>query len=498
LAIALVIVVVVSACGVLLTVTKNPMAEAPKDVFATAMNEYNNTNYRQSHDLFMKSYYGFKNSSDPSNAWNALQWATKAERVPLEYPYNRSEAQDILRQSFPVCTNSTISAFLDSSNTEKIMCDGEYRYFADLAENFQFRNSTLIKGLSEGMGMNPIYDSLAPIVWGNNSNVGPYFNPGTYEVQGNMTIPRDQLPSNGTLQLWIPTPVSTLSQRNVSVVVTPSQYVVHEPDFDSEMGMVYLEIPLDGMSADVEVSVVYKFTTYQQDFHIDSSNVGVYDRSSAEYQKYTASSGSTLITPDISALAYRIIGNETNPYLEAKPIYDYVVMNYPYSKVPHLSLDTRGLPESVYVFDHGYGDCGAQSMFFSALCRAVGIPARSCGGYQLIPGFSGTHFWAEFMLPNYGWVPADVTVAEAADWTYDQSEQNITEFKDFFFGHLDPYRFIIQVDVGVPLVPDAGQVTVMRLAHQSPVAKCITSDRDMDAIIETDWVFTLPDVRSPA
>ena len=498
LAMALVISVVVSVCGAFLFANKTTQTETPKEIFVSAMTEYNNTNYRQSHDLFMNSYRGYTNASDPSNAWNALQWAIKAERVPLEYPYNLSQATEVLKQGFPACDNSTIFAWLDSPNTEKIMCDGEYRYFLDATANFRFRNSTLLRGFSESLGLNPLYDSLAPIVWGNASAAGPYFNPGTYEVRGSMDLQRSLLPQNGTLQLWIPTPVNTMSQRNISVDVTPSQYVVQWPDFGNDMGMIYMEIPMEGMTADLNVSVVYTFTTYQQDFVVDPSNVGAYDRSSAEYLKYTASTGNTLITPEISALGHAIVGNESNPYLKARLIYDYVVKNYLYSHVPHLTLNTLGIPESVYVYEHGYGDCGAQSIFFSALCRSVDVPARSCGGFQMIPGFSGPHFWAEFMLPNYGWLPADVTVAETADWTYNQSEQNMTEFKAFFFGHLDPYRFVIQVDVDEPLVPGEGNVTIIRMVHQSATAKCLTSDQDMDAIIATAFVFTLSEGHAPA
>ena len=496
LAVSLAVVVVASSFGLFLYTTNSTDKETPKGLFVSAMKEYNNTNYSHSHDLFMKSYHGYKNASDSSNAWAALQWAVKAERITLEFPYNRSQAAEILRESFPACDNSTISSWLDSPNNERIMCDGEYLYFGDLAANFRFRNITLIQGFSESLGLNPIYDSLAPIVWRNASTTGPYSEPGTYEVRGNMTVARNLLPQNGTLRLWIPAPVNTMSQRNSSVEVTPSQYVVQWPDFTSDMGMIYMEVPLDGMAADIQVSVVYQFTTYQQDFAIDPSNVGVYDKSSAEYQKFTASYAHTTITPEIAALAHQIVGDELNPYLQAKLIYAYVVEHYTYSHVPHLSLDAKGEHESVYVYEHGFGDCGAQSMFFSSLCRAVDVPARSCGGYQMIPGFAGTHFWAEFLLPNYGWVPVDVTVAEAADWTYNQSEQNMTEFKDYFFGHLDPYRFVIQVDVDEPLVPSEGNVTIMRMAHQSATAVCLSADTDVEAIIATSWSFTLPEVRT--
>jgi len=36
----------------------------------------------------------------------------------------------------------------------------------------------------------------------------------------------------------------------------------------------------------------------------------------------------------------------------------------------------------------------------------------------MITGPAGTHVWAEYYVGGYGWIPADVTVAEGADGSY--------------------------------------------------------------------------------
>ena len=84
--------------------------------------------------------------------------------------------------------------------------------------------------------------------------------------------------------------------------------------------------------------------------------------------------------------AEEIVGNETNPYLQARMIYWYIINTLPYSHAPHIYLDAAGIPESTYVLGTGVGDCGTQSMYFAALCRSLGIPARAVGGYQLGAG----------------------------------------------------------------------------------------------------------------
>ena len=66
-------------------------------------------------------------------------------------------------------------------------------------------------------------------------------------------------------------------------------------------------------------------------------------------------------------------------------------------------------------YQRGFGSCQNQALVFVALCRAVGIPARVAHGINSV-GLDDvsdiedwSHSWAEFYLPNYGWIPADPT-----------------------------------------------------------------------------------------
>jgi hypothetical protein len=52
------------------------------------------------------------------------------------------------------------------------------------------------------------------------------------------------------------------------------------------------------------------------------------------------------------------------------------------------------------------GDCGAIAHFFTGLCRLGGIPTRFIAGCWA-GAMNGVHCWAEFYLPDVGWVPID-------------------------------------------------------------------------------------------
>ena len=58
----------------------------------------------------------------------------------------------------------------------------------------------------------------------------------------------------------------------------------------------------------------------------------------------TASGTNIVITPEMKEKAEEIVGNETNPYLQARMIYWYIVTTLPYSHAPHIYLEAARHP----------------------------------------------------------------------------------------------------------------------------------------------------------
>ncbi|MDD1724454.1 MAG: transglutaminase-like domain-containing protein [Methanospirillum sp.] len=447
------------------------------NLLAGGENEFQNDNLHAATRLFTFAQANYTAAGDTEAALKARDRVTTSRMLTLEFPYNRSTVEEEVAKAFPDASPEEIARWLDANMTATINSDGEILYFSDTVSNIRYHNLVLMQKKTAAGNHTPLYDEITPLTLDpQKTGSDPYGEPVSWKGVGEFSLSRDVLPDNGTLKLWISLPIETGSQTNVTIdSVEPAKYVKSSTGTTADLGLVYLEIPLEEVNdPSVNVTARFRFLQHEQRFEIDPAKVEPYNTSDPMYLKYTTSSKNIVITPEMKKKAQEIIGNETNPYLQAKKIFWYIVDTLPYSKAPHTWLDASNTPESVYVLETGIGDCGSQSMYFAALCRSIGIPARATGGYQMIMGNAGTHFWAEYYLEGYGWIPVDVTAAEGADWSYNATPEERHRYKEYFFGSLDPYRYIIQKDMDIPFVPETNDTTSSEIFLQEPKGVCDT------------------------
>lgn len=451
-----------------------------ESLYRQANEQYERSNYTWAAELFQEAREELLAEGKDSEAADCRVKMQNMEIITLAYPYSQEDVRELFAQHFTDETQSNIDAWIAECEPEKRIIDGQPYYTEDVGMNLLYRNQDLfqanpqlVEKYREGYRtIMEVIDKTPP-----DESWQPYSNPATYVGASTLDVPREELPQSGLLQLWFSIPILTGPQPSVRVLsILPDDYVKDPPIVDSDMGMVYMEVPLEELEDDLRIEIQFTFDHYEQRFEVDPDNVGEYDTESDLYREYTASRGNTEITPEISDTARQVVGDETNPYLAAKMLYDYVVENVVYGHLPHLAMWPRGEPESVYVHHNHVGDCGAQCIYFTALCRAVGIPCRTTGGWQLLAGDFASHMWAEFYLPNYGWIPADTSVAQIPDYIPDLSEEENKAFKDFLFGGQDHYRCVVQTDMDIPLIPPASEMVSIPMVNQYPEALCDTME----------------------
>jgi hypothetical protein len=486
--------------AILIAGCTNAPAPAPKSpgdtLFSHAEQEFKAGNLHAADDLFRLAQENYTAAGEPAEALTSRDRSMVARMMTFEFSANRSVMDRKIAAVIPSSSAAERSAWLDDPMTVRHRSDDETWYHDDTMSQIFYHNMTLMRNANATMHHTPFYDELAPLVSAPQSpGSGPYGAPVAYEGREELSVPRDMLPSNGTLKLWVPLPIESGPQTNVTIIsVEPARYVKSMTGTDADLGLAYLEIPLGEINDPfLNVTARFSFVGHAEHFTIDPAKVKPYNTSSPEYLKYTAPGKNIVTSPAMKKKALGIVGNETNPYLKAQKIYRYITDTLPYSHAPHLLIEAEKIPRSTYVLETGIGDCGAQSQYFAALCRSLGIPARVPVGYQTILGTAGTHVWAEYYLEGYGWIPVDVTVAEGAYWSYNATSDDRQRFRMYFFGSLDPYRYIIQKDVDVPLIPEPGAAEILttRNTIQIPDAVCDTCPDNPSLTIPKYWTVTI-------
>ncbi|MHB1346201.1 MAG: transglutaminase domain-containing protein [Candidatus Humimicrobiaceae bacterium] len=118
---------------------------------------------------------------------------------------------------------------------------------------------------------------------------------------------------------------------------------------------------------------------------------------------------------EIIKAAISAAGKETEPVAIAKRLYDFVLkkMKYDYERAEDEDYDFYNASEILKI---GKGVCADYAILYTALLRAMNIPARIAAGVPVeavinSPGNTLTfgHAWVEIKLPGYGWIPFDPT-----------------------------------------------------------------------------------------
>lgn len=151
-----------------------------------------------------------------------------------------------------------------------------------------------------------------------------------------------------------------------------------------------------------------------------------------------------MFTPFMKELLAEIKGEEQNPLVIARKIYDFITVRMKYSFVrEYAALDNI----SEYAAKNLKGDCGVQAILFITLCRLANIPARWQSGLFASETDTGCHDWAEFYIEPYGWLYADPSFGGSA---YRLGQ---TERWHYYFGNLDIFRMAANREIQSQLIP---------------------------------------------
>jgi transglutaminase-like putative cysteine protease len=245
--------------------------------------------------------------------------------------------------------------------------------------------------------------------------------PATYNVRQTVSLSAIDEKAKD-IQWWVAIPDDSRHQDllDFTVVSAPGPWqIVREAENGNRF--LYVEARNPGKAA---LDVVVDFTLRREAVKttVDPSLVGAI--SPADRAFYAASlvrdEPNMEVTADVERLAKEACGDESNLALQAAKLLDKVAQ-----LADHYSKDATkpkcGIGSAKDCLTNGGGCCTDLHSLFIAMARSRGIPARLQMGYRMLPKNLGKEVdpgyrcWAEYFLPGYGWVSADIVEADAPD-----------------------------------------------------------------------------------
>lgn len=258
----------------------------------------------------------------------------------------------------------------------------------------------------------------------------------TYKVKVN-NIPEEA----NKIVVWIPLPRSNSVQELVDFQVAggvPFSILKAE-----KHGNRYIYINLSRKDIrDSEISITALFHVNRQSYKNRSAEDDMFQDMETEMKRFLAPDSLVPIDGKIAEEARLVVGNEKDPFKQAKLVFKHIVGTVKYDK----SGTGWGKGDALYACDYRAGNCTDFHSLFIGEVRSLGIPARFIMGFPLPKKIKegyigGYHCWMEFYIKGRGWIPLDAS----------EARKNFKKRKKYF-ANLDANRigFTLGRDISIP------------------------------------------------
>ena len=346
-----------------------------------------------------------------------------AQQIPRDYPYTRSELFMQLQSRIADFKPEELDELRDDGTLDWRFVEGEIHYKSNAVNNlcktrkeYEYRILNQDSVAQTKRERAQLDELIARMKEKGHMRA-------RFTMHEEITVDSVKLLSGETVRVHLPLPIVGNQVVSAKVLKTSHTPVSVAPE-DHTARTAFFELPYQpGMtvSADFEFEVDAPY--------VNPDPVGV---SAMQPDFCTGEEAPHVVfTPFIRALTREIVGNECNPLLTARRIYDFITTQCLYRFMPAYTT-VPNIPE--YFLSGQRGDCGVQAITFVTLCRCAGIPAIWQAGLYARPGDVGNHDWAMFYVAPYGWLYCDCSFGGSA---YQAGSE---ERRAFYFGNLEPWR----------------------------------------------------------
>ena len=351
------------------------------------------------------------------------------QRLPLEFPYSKSDCMDIIRKDIPDFTEEEFDELVDQRNVRWIYVNGEMRYFnrfysslCKAVPEFGRRAQQQVGGMesiTSGANVANLRDVTIAKMKKNGSMTT------RIRVRASIRLKDEFFTPGMFVRAHLPVAALCDQQQDIRIEKIWPETGVADPETVGQRTVCWEENMEENHEFLVEYS--YLHTAKYKDAYNGTGIGGNYDFDVHQQEPHV------VFSPYIKALCSELTEGLTDPLAKARAFYDFITKNMYYTFMPDYITQENLAENCARNFT---GDCGILAVTFLTLCRCAGIPAQWQSGMSVEPDFIGAHDWVRFYVEPYGWIFADCSYGTSAMRAENE------ERRQFYFGNLDPYRMV--------------------------------------------------------
>jgi transglutaminase-like putative cysteine protease len=248
----------------------------------------------------------------------------------------------------------------------------------------------------------------------------------SYTISYSVDIQVQEAANPNTLYLWVPQPLDSASQRNIQLLSRN-----REPFVENYRGTSLFQLNNLSPRTSTGITLSWLVEVYTTETSIKVQSIKDAGDSPVK-SMYTQPS--PLIPSEnqrIKVQAADIIDRERNPYIKARRIYEWLI------REGNIQADSLS-GGAIEALEENKADPYMASLLFCALARAAGVPSIPAAGALVNRNRQVTrHYWAEFWIDGFGWIPLDPALgAGAAPELFNLRPDAAA----YYFGNMDNQR----------------------------------------------------------